>query len=229
MQSESIAKLAEALSKAQGELQPLAKGRKAEIEGKEGKRGYSYGYADLADVIDCYRPALSKYGLSVIQPMEVHEGHIVLVTRLMHSSGEWIDSRFPLQVYQRAQEQGSAITYARRYAVTALLGIAAEEDDDGKRAQDGTPMGRETSAPPSGDAGVILDLAGELEQITGKSVEDIVKAASTFKGEDGKEVYFSDPRVVKSAKWLKGVRAKLEKELQSKGAMAAVGAGDIPF
>jgi hypothetical protein len=229
--SASIVSLAEALSKAQGELKPLAKSKEAKIPGKEGKTGYSYSYADLADVIECFRPALAKHGLSVIQPITMAaEGHLVLLTRLLHSSGEWIESEYPLKSYDRPQEQGSAITYARRYALTALLGIAAEDDDDGKRAQDAEPAKEQ---PVSGDAGAILDLAAELEQITGQSVPVILKNASLFMGkEEGgttKPVFFEDPRTVKSIKWLKGVRAKLEKELQSKGATAAVGDEPLPF
>jgi len=156
-QSASIGRLALALSKAQGEMKAPGKDRTAKIPGKDGKGGYEYRYADLADVIEACRPALSKNGLAVVQPMSQRDGHIVLITRLLHESGEWIDSELPMGVYQRPQEQGSAITYARRYALSSLLGIAAEDDDDGKQAQDAQPAKRsETPARtgqsrPSGD------------------------------------------------------------------------------
>lgn len=136
MQSENIGKLAEALSKAQAIIKPPKKGRTAKVNTKDGG-SYSYSYADLADVIECYRVPLSSHGLALTQTMRMQDGHMVLVTKLAHLSGEWLDSEYPVATYVRAQEQGSAITYARRYAVTAMLGIAAEDDDDGAAAQTG--------------------------------------------------------------------------------------------
>jgi hypothetical protein len=137
MQSEKIGELAAALAKAQGEIAAPKKGRTATIKSDKGSYGYSY--ADLADVIESYRPALAKHGLALTQAMRLQEGHIVLNTKLLHSSDQWIDSDYPIASYNRPQEQGSAITYARRYAVTALLGIAAEDDDDGAAAQNAAP------------------------------------------------------------------------------------------
>lgn len=137
MQSEKVGELAAALSKAQGEIAAPKKGRTAKIKSEKGQ--YEYSYADLADVIECYRPALSKHGLALTQSMRLQDGHLVLNTKLLHSSDQWIDSDYPLQSYNRPQEQGSAITYARRYAACALLGIAAEDDDDGAAAQTATP------------------------------------------------------------------------------------------
>lgn len=136
MQSESIGKLADALSKAQAAIKPPKKGKTAKVQTKDGG-SYSYSYADLADVIECYRAPLSANGLALTQLMRLQDGHMVLVTKLAHSSGEWLASEYPVATYVRPQEQGSAITYARRYAATAMLGIAAEDDDDGAAAQTG--------------------------------------------------------------------------------------------
>lgn len=227
MQSETVGAIAKALSDAQAVMKPPKKGKTAKIPGKDGRQGYDYSYADLADVIECYREPLSKHGLALTQPLRLQDGHMVLETKLMHSSGEWISSEFPIPTYQRPQEQGSALTYARRYAVTALLGIAAEDDDDGARAQ--AAKVREDEAPPSGDAAAILDLAAELEQITGKSIPEIIKAASQFTGKDKQLKFFTDPRDETSQKWLKGTRDKLERELHSKGATAAAGSEAPPF
>lgn len=211
MQSEAIGELAKALAAAQAVMKAPTKGRSAKIEGKDGRAGYSYKYADLADVIECFREPLTKNGLALVQTMAPVDGHLVLTTKLLHSSGQWLASAYPVSAYQRPQEQGSAITYARRYAVTALLGIAAEDDDDGAAAQHGEKVERKPE-PATGDAVVILDLASKIGQQTGKHPDDIIKAASEFTGRDGKKMSFTDPRKQSSAKWLSGVREKLERE-----------------
>lgn len=146
MQSEKIGELAKALAEAQAEIAPPKKGRTASIKSEKGS--YSYTYADLSDIIECYRKPLSTRGLALTQCMSMRDGHLVLSTKLLHSSDQWIASEYPIASYNRPQEQGSAITYARRYAVTALLGIAAEEDDDGAAAQNATPKPTVAVAKP---------------------------------------------------------------------------------
>lgn len=133
--SQSLCALAEALALAQGEFPAIEKERTAQI--KSDKASYSYSYADLADILAAVRKPLSSHGLSVVQPITWAGGAPWLITRLLHSSGEWLESSYRLDTYERPQEMGSGITYARRYALTALLGIAAEEDDDGAAAQRG--------------------------------------------------------------------------------------------
>ena len=237
-QSETIGKLGEALAKAQAEIKAPAKGKTAQIPGKDGKPGYRYSYADLADVIDCYRGPLTKHGLSIVQPIEQRDGHLLIVTKLVHSSGEWLASEYPLKVYDRPQEQGSAITYARRYAVSSLLGIAAEDDDDGERAQHATPQPQKQAAPPpapkppSGDAQAILDLALKISAETGESVETIIKDASRFEV-DGKEKWFTDPAKVSSLKWLGKTRRNLEETLKYNSSPPQLDSADpddvVPF
>ena len=229
--SETVGKIAEALAAAQVLIKAPKKGKEAKIQTKDGG-SYGYHYADLADVIEAYREPLSKHGLAVVQPMIQRDGHMVLMTLLLHSSGEWLASEFPIAAYAKPQEQGSAITYARRYAVSSLLGIAAEDDDDGKRAQDAEPRKAEPQ-PLSADAAAILTVAAELAQIIGIDPDTLVQTESEFQGNDGKSRSFtaadleSGKRI--SEKWLKGVRAKLEKKLQREGATAAVGQSDVPF
>jgi hypothetical protein len=150
--SETFADLASALSKAQGAFPAIKKDNTAQVRG-ESKRGeaveYSYSYADLASILEAIRKPLAENGLSIIQPIcPADPEHVWLVTRLIHSSGQWIESAYPVDVYERPQEMGSAITYARRYALTALLGIAAEEDDDGAGAQRGERKSQARSAAP---------------------------------------------------------------------------------
>lgn len=97
-------------------------------------------YADLAACWDACRDLLSANGLSVVQTTSVEEGwELVLDTVLMHTSGEWIDGQLPVKLVKSdPQGLGSAITYARRYALCAIVGICPE-DDDGESAVKRTP------------------------------------------------------------------------------------------
>jgi hypothetical protein len=88
-------------------------------------------YADLASIIEAIRKPLAKNGLSFSQFPDGDS----LTTILLHTSGEWIEASYTLNaVGKKPQEVGSAITYARRYALGAVLGIATDEDDDGNAA-----------------------------------------------------------------------------------------------
>jgi hypothetical protein len=121
--------LAEALSKAQGEMKAPPKDKTAKVRMKSGGE-YSYAYSDLATVIDTAKTALSKNGLAIIQAMSRDDSGLCLVTTLAHSSGEWMKSWHPLPTGIAPQEFGSALTYARRYSLCGIIGIAADEDDD---------------------------------------------------------------------------------------------------
>lgn len=131
--SDDIGALASALAKAQGELKNIEKGKV--------NPHFKSRYADIADGLEVIRPVLSKHALSVVQVTTVNAdtGMFYLVTRLMHSSGQWIEATYPLPV-GKAQEQGSAITYARRYSLFSLVGTAGtDEDDDGNAANTAAP------------------------------------------------------------------------------------------
>lgn len=128
-QSESIAALAAALAKAQGAIKAAVK--------DSSNPHFKSRYADLASVWEACRRPLSENGLAVIQTTdEVPDGTaVLLVTTLVHASGEWIAGRLRLNpVKPDPQGMGSAITYARRYALAAIVGIAPD-DDDGEAAQ----------------------------------------------------------------------------------------------
>ena len=142
MQSADIGKLAEALAKAQSKLEQPQKNKKATIEGKSKATGqkfqYSYDYADLPAVIESLRQALSENGLSYTQPTTINGDRLVLRTVLMHSSGQWIASEWPLKVGSDPKETAAMLTYGRRYTLTSLCGISAEEtDDDAERRNSG--------------------------------------------------------------------------------------------
>jgi hypothetical protein len=118
-QSESIKELAAALAKVQGELKPAPKDSENPF--------FKSSYADLATVTKTALPVLSKNGLSVSQ---VAEGEGAITTQLMHTSGEWIRGTLTLKpVKADPQGIGSALTYARRYALAAICGLATEDDD----------------------------------------------------------------------------------------------------
>lgn len=136
MQSNEINELAEALVEAQKLFPTIKKTHKASIPIKSGG-SYSYDYADIGDVNDAVNPILREKGLVVIQEPTVHvSGLPSLTTTLLHRSGQWKSSEMLLQidVGVGAQAQGSAITYARRYAKSAMLDLVTESDDDGAGA-----------------------------------------------------------------------------------------------
>jgi ERF superfamily len=102
-------------------------------------------YATLAAHIDSVRLPLATQGISVVQSTRIDvPGMVVVVTSLMHSSGEWISSEIALPSGATPQTYGSALTYARRYALAALVGIVGDEDDDANAA---TPQAKATAKP----------------------------------------------------------------------------------
>ena len=117
--SESIAALSAALSKAQGEFRGAIKDSNNPF--------FKSKYADLASCIESAREPLAKNGLAVIQLITETGG---VETVLSHSSGEWISSIIQLTPKTNSpQDAGSCISYARRYAYSAILGLAAVDDD----------------------------------------------------------------------------------------------------
>jgi len=123
--SESINELATALAIAQGQIEP------ADKDGKS----HQAKYATLLSVREISRVPLSKNDLSIIQAPFFEEGRIGVVTRMMHKTGQWIETEISFKVIKDdAHSIGTAITYGRRYGMTAILGIVADEDDDANSA-----------------------------------------------------------------------------------------------
>lgn len=132
MQSESIAALAAALSKAQGSITGALKDSSNPF--------FKSKYADLASCWDACRAQLAANGLCVIQTTDIIADRPVLITTLAHSSGEWVRSITPILTKDDSpQAQGSGITYARRYALAAIVGLA-QIDDDAEAAQGRKPV-----------------------------------------------------------------------------------------
>jgi hypothetical protein len=120
--SESIKELALALSKAQGQFDHAKK--------DENNPFFKSKYATLASVIDAAKKPLADNGLCVSQIVDCIDDNMFLDTMLMHLSGEWIVGKYPIKPLKPdPQSIGSAITYARRYAFSAITGIAADDDD----------------------------------------------------------------------------------------------------
>lgn len=129
--------IAAALVKFQSQLKPVEKGSENPF--------FKSTYANLSDILQAVMPLLSSCGLSITQPMRVTDNGTILITRLLHESGEIIDSEMFLPHNPDPQRYGSLISYYKRYQLTALLGIATiDEDDDGNRAS-----GKDVSYKPT--------------------------------------------------------------------------------
>lgn len=163
--SDSIAELAKALVKAQGKMKHAIKDQNNPF--------FRSKYADLASVVDASRPALVAHGLAVCQ----YTIGNTLYTMLLHESGEWIKGSIDLKPMRQVkdtgwvpsedpQSYGSCITYARRYAMAAITGVATE-DDDGNAATGRTAQDAPASPPPNPDPTVIIsfDDAKTMEEL----------------------------------------------------------------
>lgn len=151
-QSPTVANLIEALSKAQSQFQDIKKNCTARIPLKEGRQ-LVYSYADLAEILRMIRPVLAKQSLAIAQPIHRHGDSTSIRTILAHASGEFMSSEMTIhQDRDGIQGFGSAITYLRRYCLTSMLAIAAEDEDDGAAAQNNLatkPVQREPSSQQS--------------------------------------------------------------------------------
>src|SRR5437764_3708560 len=130
--SESVAALASALAKAQAELVNPEKSLTATIRGaRPGEGERTFRYAPLASGLDIVRKTLGQHEIATMQTTAVDQavGLVNLTTMLAHASGEWIASDWPvcpITEMANPQRMGAALTYARRYALFTLVGIAGE-------------------------------------------------------------------------------------------------------
>lgn len=123
--SPEINELSAALTKFQKAIPKITKDKTAKIG------QYSYNYADLSTIWDKIRGNLADNGLSVVQSPSSYQGEQTLTTVVAHASGQWIEDTMSLKIVQDTpQGQGSAITYARRYMLSAMLGIVTDDDND---------------------------------------------------------------------------------------------------
>ena len=143
--SEYVGELANALSKAQGTIKGAVKDSQNPF--------FKSDYADLASVWGACRDALAKNGLAVTQTLAGTPESVEVITTLMHISGQWINGKLTIKpVKIDPQAIGSAITYARRYALAAMVGVAPDDDDgnaaSGKHDDKPAPKPQEHAAMP---------------------------------------------------------------------------------
>jgi hypothetical protein len=163
--SDSIKELATALAKAQGELMGAKKDTANPF--------FKSKYADLASIVEALKACFPKYGLAYVQTICTSEDGVGVETLLTHSSGEWVRSDpFYLPVNKAdAQGFGSCATYARRYSLAAIAGVAPEDDDGNAAAKSApTALERIQAAEPGNARKATTDafdaLPEEAKQIT---------------------------------------------------------------
>lgn len=150
--SEAINELAAALSKMQGEMDTVKKDADNPF--------FKSRYSTLAACWECARAPLAKNGLSVVQTTTPDAVHVIVETMLMHSSGQYIASTIqmnPGYINKEgefipegdSQAYGSCLTYARRYGLMAILGIAPDDDDDAESASSHKTLSRNTPVQPN--------------------------------------------------------------------------------
>ena len=181
-QSDSIAKLAAALVKAQAEVQHATKDAK--------NPHFRSDYASLTSVLDTIKPVFAAHGLALVQFPGFADGHATLDTVLVHESGEWMAATAgaPLQKND-PQGVGSALTYLRRYSGAAVAGIG-QEDDDGNAASKAPKRSAEAEALVR----EVRDLLGQRDASTPEAgIQAAVEAIDT------RDV----PRLRAAVAWLK--------------------------
>jgi len=139
--------LAAALALVQTKLPTIAKHQTATVRSEKGS--YTYDYADLADVSEQILPLLGDAGLSWTCLPTLHDGDFVLKYELLHVSGESKTGLYPLPKSGTPQAIGAAISYARRYALCAVTGVAPKGDDNDAADQPKTRTAQRQTRPPA--------------------------------------------------------------------------------
>ena len=188
--SETIGKLAEALSRAQAEMH-AAKFNAVNPFLKN-------NYADLGSIIDTAKPTLGKYGLAVTQHPFNEGDRVGVETVLTHASGEWISSSLSLPLAEEkgksgAQVAGSIITYLRRYTLSAVLGMYSDEDTDGN------------SEPKPAEAKPAAKVAEK------QPIEDTMTIEDACKTKTSQDKPYGEMTIVGLEKMLSAMHAKLAK------------------
>ena len=171
-------RLAFALASAQGEFPDIERTRHVSVAGDKAR--YEFDYAPLDVILKATRPALSRYGLALVHDIDTVNPECVTVAAvLLHESGEErrVSMTFPFK-YERVQQLGSLVTYLKRYATEAVLGVCAEQDDDGNAADgNGRQMSERKPAPAVKPAPVAAKPAPVTKSSHG---QDRAEAAGTI-------------------------------------------------
>lgn len=178
----SLGLLAAALAKAQTTFPPVKRDKKVTVQTKTGG-SYSFSYAPLDSILNAVRGPLSENGLVLVQLLD--DG--ALVTSLIHDSGAILTGRLDLPGISDIQAFGSAITYLRRYAIQAVLGIAAEEDDDGNRAAGNkvAPRSRQRDVGEYDERGAAETRTTHRDGLIGKAIAQGSQDFALRQGPDG--------------------------------------------
>jgi hypothetical protein len=175
LQSEQTNDLVSALVKASAEIKTAKKDAENPF--------FKSKYSDLPSIVDACKSALLKNNLVVTQSTTLVNGVTALVTTLHHTSGQWIRGYYPVTAVKAdPQAMGSAITYARRYALSAIVGVVSEDDDDGESA-----MGRSVYSAPKRNGIEYIETANRVTT-QGNSEEPIKSPASADGSIDWKSV-----------------------------------------
>jgi len=218
--SESINELATALSKAQGEMH---------ASGKTGTNPFfKHAYATFDDVLAAVKKPLANNGLSFVQLIDQQDGTSVLTTILIHSSGQYMSSSTPLNAIaskgtNALQDFGKAITYMKRYALAAMLGVAGDEDDDGNSA--GKPVEQPAPAPTQAEPIVDFDAT---EPIAADEQFIVSVKVGCWETKAGKKYigFWEDGQQYPSIPWWDGREAFLDKftdDVMTKDGLGAKG------
>jgi len=193
--SDSMAKMAKPFGTMLGEMENVF----------NSKSGYGYKYAPLNEVLDKARPVLAKHGFGMTQLVSTSGvDKIIVKTILIHESGEYISSEMELPPTDvkgtvQIQKMGASITYARRYQITAMLGMAGEEDTDGvtqgserfpnqeRRKEPPKPTAKRTPPSPSDAQGNNAPEAPKMKSLPEK-LESAVKMINTILNDNQEKI-----------------------------------------
>src|SRR5476651_2737257 len=159
--SESVAAIATALAKAQTELTNPERAMVGTVYDSRSDSPQSFRYASLSSGLDIVRKALGGHQIAIAQTTDIDRagGTLNLTTVLLHTSGEWISSHWPVcQISETSAPRGmgAALTYARRYALFTMVGIAGEDDLDAPDLTSEPPTGHKAAKDPVAAATVIV-------------------------------------------------------------------------
>lgn len=175
--------LTAALVAFQADLPKVTKTNTATVPTKTGGQ-YTYKYADLAEVSALVLPLLAAHGMAWTCLPEFVDGRFQLRGQLRHVGGETIEATWPLPTDGNPQTLGGSLTYGRRYLLTAVTGVAADEDDDAQLAAGRAQRSQVPAAPPLVSAGQLKDLGIALGEYGLVNRDDRLTFVSGLVGRD---------------------------------------------
>lgn len=197
-----------ALVNAQSEIQTIKRDKTAKIQGA--KASFEFKYAALDSIFEQVKPILKTHGLGVLQSLDAGE----LATRVIHTSGQWVESRTPMGIsHQDMKQFGAESTYKRRYAYSSILGIVSDDDIDAPESRQKkdapiiTPRGGIGDNLPEDWKVYLRDLAGEITDMVAQGKIQLAKDAAD------KDNLDSDQRVYLESQLTSTVRSALKKPI----------------